>query len=148
MSFSLREECVYTDNRAADWERECVCMCVYLRPGVGVCYCVCVGGGGHCDQNYPEMRARLCASYLFYGGDSDNKEEGQAAGDRAGGGVDDKLQRGRETVGGRCRGEDERGTTERRGCQVTQHWVRKCRAGWKASVMRNQAEIWQRKVPR
>ena len=31
-------------------------------------------------------------SYLFYGGDSDNKEEGQAAGDWAGGGVDDKLQ--------------------------------------------------------
>lgn len=28
---------------------------------------------------------------LFYGGDSDNKEEGQAAGDWAGGGVDDKL---------------------------------------------------------
>lgn len=33
-------------------------------------------------------------SYLFYGGDGDNKEEGQAAGDWAGGGVDDELRKG------------------------------------------------------
>lgn len=30
--------------------------------------------------------------YLFYGGDSDDKEEGQTAGDWAGGGVNDELQ--------------------------------------------------------
>lgn len=30
--------------------------------------------------------------YLFYGGDSDNEEQRQAAGDWAGGGVNDKLQ--------------------------------------------------------
>lgn len=48
------------------------------------------------------MRACLCASYLFYGGDSDNKEEGQAAGDWAGGSVDDKLQ-GSRIGRGRCR---------------------------------------------
>ncbi len=52
----------------------------------------------------------LCASYLFYGGDSDDKEEGQATGDRAGGGVDDKLQ-GRGAVGGG----DKRGMTEESG---------------------------------
>lgn len=51
-------------------------------------------------------------SYLFYGGDSDNKEERQAAGDWAGGGVDDKLQ-GRGTAGGGCQAEDEKETTER-----------------------------------
>lgn len=37
-------------------------------------------------------------SYLFYGSDSDNKEEGQAAGDWAGGGVDDKLQEREEQL--------------------------------------------------
>lgn len=47
------------------------------------------------------MWACLCVTYLFYGGDSDNKEEGQATGDWAGGGVDDKLQgRGTEWGGG------------------------------------------------
>lgn len=39
------------------------------------------------------MTVCLCVFYLFYGGDSDNKEEGQTAGDWAGRGVDDKLQR-------------------------------------------------------
>lgn len=43
----------------------------------------------------------MCVSYLFYGSDSDYKEERQAAGDWAGGGVDDKLQRGqKEDAGG------------------------------------------------
>lgn len=44
----------------------------------------------------------MCASYLFDGGDRDNKEEGQATSDWAGGGVDDELQ-GKETGGGRRR---------------------------------------------
>lgn len=84
---SLGEECVYTDNRA-----------VWIG---SVCLCVCAGSSEvvRCGQYFPETWARLCVSYLFYGGDSDNKEEGQAAGDWAGGGVDDKLQerqRGRE----------------------------------------------------
>jgi len=52
-----------------------------------------------CGPYFPEMWEYLCVSYLFYGGDSDNKEEGQAAGDWAGGGVDDELQ-GRGTEGG------------------------------------------------
>lgn len=38
------------------------------------------------------MCACLWTSYLFYGGDGDNEEEGQSARDWAGGGVDDKLQ--------------------------------------------------------
>lgn len=59
-------------------------------------------GGVCCWQYFPEMCACLCVWYLFYSGDSDNKEEGQAAGDWACGGVDDKLQRdsGREVGGG------------------------------------------------
>lgn len=58
-------------------------MCAsYLRPEVVVWGCLL-------------PRECLCVSHLFYGGDSDNKEEGQAAGDWAGGGVDDELQ-GRE----------------------------------------------------
>lgn len=83
---------------------------------------VCARGAG---QYFPEMWACSCVSYLFYGGDSDNKEEGQAAGDWAGGGVDDKLQRGRGGVGGKCKGG---------GCKVTQHWVRKCSREEEASV--------------
>lgn len=67
----------------------------------------------------PEMRACLCVSYLFYCGDSDNKEEGQAAGDWAGGGVDDKLQ-GRGRVGGGVAGRGGQQKGEGRGCQVMQ----------------------------
>lgn len=51
----------------------------------------------------------MCQSYLFYCGDGDNKEEGQAAGDWAGGGVDDKL-RGKRTN----RSEGEMGAVEER----------------------------------
>lgn len=62
---------------------------------------------------FPETGAHLCPSYLFYGGDGDNKEEGQAAGDWAGGGVDDKL-RGERTNG---RGVEEE-TTQRGGRKI------------------------------
>lgn len=49
--------------------------------------------------------------YLFYGGDSDNKEERQTTGDWAGGGVNDKLQ-GRREAGGKAWGEGRAKTRE------------------------------------
>lgn len=45
--------------------------------------------------------------YLFYGGDSDNKEERQTAGDWAGGGVNDKLQGGLGVAGGEAKSREE-----------------------------------------
>lgn len=87
----------------------------------------------------------MCVSYLFYGGDSDDKEEGQAAGDWAGGGVDDKLQgegkknSGRNMCGGgTCGGE----TAERRGERMPSNATlsKEFQQG-KASVIRNQAPI-------
>lgn len=73
-------------------------------------------------------------SYLFYGGDSDNKEEGQAAGDRAGGGVDDKLQREKERCGG---GEGKRMPSNAMLSKEVQQG--------EASVIRNQASILRTK---
>lgn len=88
--------CVY---RATDRERMC-------------------GLGGFRERER-ESWVRICCraiprnvAYLFYGGDGDNKEERQAAGDWAGGGVDDKLQgrRGRNT-----QEREDGGATERKG---------------------------------
>ena len=67
--------------------------------------CVCVS-----EREKDLERERVwCSSYLFYGSDSDNKEEGQTTGDWAGGGVNDKLQgrRGRKSMGGWAREEHE-----------------------------------------
>lgn len=81
----------------------------------------------------------MCVSYLFYGSDSDYKEERQAAGDWAGGGVDDKLQgRQKEDAGGVEAGPGGAGEHRGRGCQIKKHWVRRCNKE-KASVIRNQA---------
>lgn len=78
-------------------------------------------------------------SYLFYGGDGDHEEERQAAGDRAGGGVDDELQRQDGEWGERGEGEEagqqqekerkeeevEQEEEKGRRCQITRRIVRK-----------------------